>query len=132
MRISKHGFALALALVVGLLAGAGISSWGAGTRTAPATGPDGIFKNFAPVVIQTLQKKGMTGDCPMCKKNAWVVHEVPISLPVYETNGKVTFPGTSMPAAAMICKNCGFMSFHSLGALGLVDKTKQQPPESRP
>ena len=80
-----------------------------------------IFDNYAPVVIQALQTRGLSGDCPMCKKNQWVVHEVPISVPVYETSGSVKFPGTSMPMAAMICRNCGFASFHSLGALGLIN-----------
>ena len=84
-----------------------------------------IFDNYAPVVIQALQTRGLTGDCPMCKKNQWVVHEVPISVPVYELSGQVKFPGTSMPMAAMICRSCGFASFHSLGALGLINNQGQ-------
>jgi hypothetical protein len=34
--------------------------------------------------------------------------------------------------AAMICRNCGFSSFHSLGALGLINQqgqAQQQPGE---
>src|SRR5690242_12824385 len=81
-----------------------------------------IFDNYAPVVIQALQTRGLSGDCPMCKKNQWVVHEVPTSVPVYEASGQVKFPGTSMPMAVMICRNCGFASFHSLGALGLINQ----------
>ena len=84
-----------------------------------------IFDNYAPVVIQALQTRGLTGDCPMCKKNTWVVHEVPVSVPVYELAGTVKFPGTSMPMAAMICRSCGFSSFHSLGALGLINNQGQ-------
>jgi hypothetical protein len=83
-----------------------------------------IFDNYAPVVIQALQTRGLSGDCPMCKKNQWVVHEVPTSIPVYETNGQVKIPGTSMPMAVMICRNCGFASFHSLGALGLINQNQ--------
>ncbi len=85
-----------------------------------------VFDNYAPAVIQTLQTRGLTGDCPMCKKNQWVVHEVPVSVPVYEVGGQVKFPGTSMPMAAMICRNCGFAAFHSLGALGLINQPTQQ------
>jgi hypothetical protein len=95
-----------------------------------------IFDNYAPVVIQALQTRGLSGDCPMCKKNQWVVHEVPVSVPVYETSGQVKFPGTSMPMAAMICRNCGFSSFHSLGALGLINQNQaaqgQQSPQGTP
>ncbi len=92
-----------------------------------------VFENYAPVVIQALQTKGLTGDCPMCKKNQWVVHEVPISVPVYEGTGQVKFPGTSMPMAAMICRNCGFSAFHSLGALGLINtQGNAQAPAGEP
>jgi hypothetical protein len=86
-----------------------------------------VFDNYPPAVIQALQAKGLSGDCPMCKKNQWVVHEVPVSVPVYEREGSVKFPGTSMPMAAMICRNCGFAGFFSLGALGLLNPQNQQP-----
>jgi|GEM_PF-1449132 len=86
-----------------------------------------VFNNYAPAVISTLQTRGLTGDCPMCKKNQWVVHEVPVSVPVYEVSGQVKFPGTSMPMAAMICRNCGFAGFFSLGALGLINNQGGQP-----
>ncbi|MCL2647766.1 MAG: hypothetical protein FWD61_12270 [Phycisphaerales bacterium] len=91
-----------------------------------------VFDNYAPVVIQALQAKGLSGDCPMCKKNQWVVHEVPVSIPVYEGSGQVKFPGTSMPMAAMICRNCGFSALHSLGALGLINPQGQQGQAAAP
>jgi len=91
-----------------------------------AANDSNAFSNYAPAVINVLQTRGLTGDCPMCKKNTWVVHEVPVSMPVYELAGTVKFPGTSMPMAAMICRNCGFSGFFSLGALGLLNP-QQQP-----
>ena len=91
-----------------------------------------IFDNYAGAVIQALQAKGLSGDCPMCKKNQWVVHEVPVSIPVYEGTGQVKFPGTSMPMAAMICRNCGFSALHSLGALGLINPQGQQGQAAAP
>jgi hypothetical protein len=85
-----------------------------------------VFENYAPAVIQALQTRGLTGECPLCKKNQWVVHEVPVSIPVYESAGNVQFPGTSMPMAAMICRNCGWSGFFSLGALGLINPQGNQ------
>ena len=85
-----------------------------------------VFDNYAPAVINALQSRGLSGDCPMCKKNQWVVHEVPVSIPVYETTGTVKVGGTSMPMAAMICRTCGFSGLFSLGALGLIN-AQQQP-----
>ena len=90
-----------------------------------------IFANYAPVVVQALQARGLTGDCPMCKKNQWVIHDVPVSMPVYEASGSVQYPGTSMPMAAMICRSCGFAGFFSLGALGLINP-QQAPAAAAP
>lgn len=88
-----------------------------------------VFDQYGPAVINTLRQRGMSGDCPMCKKNDWVIQEAPVSMPVYEirgeNEGKVVAGGTTMPLAAMICKNCGYTSFHSLGALGLIRGNKQ-------
>jgi hypothetical protein len=91
-----------------------------------------MFENYAPAVIQALQNRGLNGDCPMCKKNQWVVHEVPVSMPVYENKGsnegKVLYPGTSMPMAVMICRNCGWSAMFSLGALGLINMPQGATP----
>ncbi len=91
-----------------------------------------VFENYAPAVIQALQTRGLTGECPLCKKNQWVVHEVPVSIPVYEQSGNVSFPGTSMPMAAMICRNCGWSGFFSLGALGLINPQANQQGAAAP
>lgn len=91
-----------------------------------------VFDNYAPAVIQALQSRGLTGDCPMCKKNQWVIHEVPVSIPVYETTGRVQTGGTSMPMAAMICRSCGFSGFFSLGALGLINPQGGQQTTANP
>jgi len=96
----------------------------------------GVFEQYGPAVVNTLRQRGMTGDCPMCKKNEWVIQEAPVSMPVYETRGenegKIVVGGTSMPMAAMICKNCGFASFHSLGALGLIRPNGPQAGQPAP
>ena len=84
-----------------------------------------IFANYAPVVAQAFQSRGLTGQCPMCKQNQWILHNVPVTMPVYESSGEIKYPGTSMPMAAMICRNCGFAGFFSLGAIGLINA---QPP----
>ena len=55
----------------------------------------------------------------MCKKNQWVVHEVPISVPVYEIGRAVVkISGHEhAPMAAMICRNCGFQLVPLAGRL---------------
>jgi hypothetical protein len=83
------------------------------------------FDNYVPAVVQALQQRGIKGECPSCKKSMWVVHELPISVPVYEKNGDIKFPGTSMPMAALLCRQCGWTGLYSLGVLGLISAEQQ-------
>ncbi|HTV48252.1 MAG TPA: hypothetical protein VMG59_07395 [Phycisphaerae bacterium] len=78
------------------------------------------FENYIPAVVQALQQRGIKGECPSCKKSMWVVHELPLSVPVYEKSGDIKFPGTSMPMAALLCRQCGWTGLYSLGVLGLI------------
>ncbi|HMD53135.1 MAG TPA: hypothetical protein VKJ65_01105 [Phycisphaerae bacterium] len=86
------------------------------------------FENYVPAVVQALQQRGIRGECPSCKKSMWVVHEVPISVPVYEKNGDIKFPGTSMPMAALLCRQCGWTGLYSLGVLGLISPEQPSSP----
>jgi len=126
--MSKSRLISVLLVLVGVACGWGLATARSqGAAHAAEKSPKGVFGNFAPVVIDALKKRELSGNCPMCGKNQWVVHEVPVSLPVYEEGGQVKFPGTSMPMAAMICKNCGFTSLHALGPLGLLNKVPPAP-----
>ncbi len=84
------------------------------------------FENYVPAVVQALGQRGIKAECPLCRKNSWVVQDLPVSIPVYEKAGMVKFPGTSMPMAALICRQCGWTGLFSLGVLGLI--TQKQPP----
>lgn len=90
----------------------------------------GLFDNYPNAVINAIQQRGGSGKCPMCTENKWVLHEVPGAVPVYEAKGdnmgKIVSGGTTMPLAVMICSKCGFTSFYSLGALGLIRKPGQE------
>ncbi len=80
-----------------------------------------VFENYVPAVAQALQQRGLEGECAVCrKKGQQMIHGLPIAVPVYEEAGEVKYPGTSMPAAAVICNQCGAVQFFSLGALGLI------------
>jgi hypothetical protein len=35
--------------------------------------------------------------------------------------------GQTVPAAAIVCNRCGFLSQHALGALGLLPKNESNP-----
>ena len=80
----------------------------------------GVFDQYPQAVLSVLQQRGVNGDCPMCKKKEWIIHDRPAGVPVFETEGQLQFTGTSLPVAVVICKNCGYTASFSLGALGLI------------
>lgn len=89
----------------------------------PQARPSPMVEKF----LATLHARGISGHCPFCQKNSWIILENPASIPVYEASMQLRMPGTNMPMATMICNNCGWSGFFSLGALGLL-RPQTAPP----
>jgi hypothetical protein len=72
-------------------------------------------------IVKRLQEKKVRGACPMCATNQFVLLDGYFSHPVQLdlTTGMV-LGGPSVPTVAIACNNCGFISQHALGALGLL------------
>ncbi len=85
------------------------------------------FENFVPAVAQALQQRVAKPECPLCKQSQWVINDVPVSAPVFEKTGEIKFPGSAMPLAALICRNCGYTALISLGALGMLKPNAAAP-----
>lgn len=72
-------------------------------------------------LAKTLTEKIGQFQCPMCHKGPFSLVDgyfSPSLLNQYHT------PAISMngiPMAAVVCDNCGFVSFHALGAIGLLN-----------
>jgi hypothetical protein len=69
-------------------------------------------------------EEGEIGECPMCHgRHFSVVDSYPIN-PVAEDYRK---PGSlirrSIPTVAIVCVRCGFISQHSMAAMGLLEET---------
>lgn len=73
-----------------------------------------------PKLIKFLQSRGTNPLCAACGKNDWAIPEdeaAIVRIPVLEKGG-FSFPGPAIPAAVMICNNCGNIRFH---AAAMVD-----------
>ena len=75
-------------------------------------------------VIAALRRKGVgLRNCPMCERtNSWIVADGYINHPIQTQIGGLVIGGPSIPTAALICSNCGFVSQHALGALELLPR----------
>lgn len=76
---------------------------------------------------KALQNAGVRSDCPMCGKNQWVLADGYFNHHIQnQVTGGLVLGGPIIPAAAIICGNCGFISQHALGALGLLPKSEEE------
>lgn len=60
--------------------------------------------------------------CPMCGNMHFSLADAYIRNELQADLKKVNLGGPSIPAIAIVCENCGFMSQHAIGVLGLLPK----------
>lgn len=73
-------------------------------------------------LIDVLSKKGVKTHCPMCSHDEFVLNDG-YTPNVVQTKKTGVMLGATVPSIAIICKNCGFMSNHALGVLGILSST---------
>lgn len=78
-----------------------------------------VEKERANQIIQALSKKGANKPCPRCGHlHFGVVAET--SIPI-TSEPAIIMPGWPVvPTVIVTCNNCGFVTQHALGALGLA------------
>lgn len=74
-------------------------------------------------IADELTKRGATRACPRCGQSQFTVLDGYFNHPIQgELSGNLVIGGPSIPVAVVVCNNCGFLSEHALGALGLLPK----------
>lgn len=72
-------------------------------------------------IIQTLATRIDKMECPICHKDKFSLLDGYINDGVQDDyKHQVIGVRTRIPSVALICNNCGFISQHSLGVLGLL------------
>ena len=72
------------------------------------------------VLSERLEKYAKRSACPMCGHAHFTIADAYLSNTLQVNLESVTLGGPSIPSLAIICTNCGFISQHSLGILGLL------------
>jgi len=62
--------------------------------------------------------------CPICQKKDFYMADGYFSNNLQDNISTFTIEGQSIPTIPIICTNCGFVSQHALGILGLLPKTE--------
>ncbi len=84
-----------------------------------------ISEEAAQQVKDILEERGVNSACPRCgRKDFAVVVEGYLEnflLPP-DLRGTAVAQSSNIPSVALLCKNCGFISQHALGVLGLLPR----------
>jgi hypothetical protein len=71
-------------------------------------------------IKEALIKKVPNLSCPMCKHNNFAMTQGYIVHTLQSNYSSVTLGGEAIPSIGIICNNCGFISQHAIGSLGLL------------
>jgi len=85
-----------------------------------------IDKKVKDTIAQKLREKGAVQPCPRCAQPNFSLLDGFINLPLsQEVSGNIIIGGPQVPCAVVACNNCGNLSYHALGALGMLDGKKE-------
>jgi ribosomal protein L37E len=77
-------------------------------------------------IAEKIKEKKALLPCQRCGHKNFSVLDGFINLPLSkEISGNVIVGGPSVPCAVIACNNCGNLSNHALGALGMLNKEKK-------
>jgi hypothetical protein len=82
--------------------------------------------NYRDQLILALQQRKAKTTCEVCEQNNWAIVDQAIGLPITDLSGNVIIPSPQIPAACLICNNCGNIRLFALGALGLLPGVGQE------
>jgi predicted nucleic-acid-binding Zn-ribbon protein len=75
-------------------------------------------------IIEILKNKGAIKPCPRCGNEEFTLLDAFSKQNMQDSpKGPVILGGQTIPCAVVICQNCGFLSYHALGYLGLLSGT---------
>lgn len=73
-------------------------------------------------IIRRLFEVGARAPCPRCGKQSFTVPDGYFNQAIQMQMGGIVLGGPTMPSIVVVCTQCGFMSQHALGALGMLPK----------
>ena len=75
---------------------------------------------------EALNEKNALNSCPRCGHNEFTLGRgiAYISFDESPTGESIVIGGPTIPSMMIICEHCGYISFHAIGALGLMDDFK--------
>ena len=76
-------------------------------------------------IVDALVKHGATKPCPRCDNQKFTLLDGYFN-PIIAAESGIGLGKEVVPSIITVCSRCGYVSLHALGALGLVEKTKNK------
>lgn len=80
-------------------------------------------------IISKLNKKKAILPCPRCGNHQFTLLDGYLNPIIQNDLQGVKIGGRTIPCAVTICTNCGYLSYHALGALGMLPDKKDSNKE---
>jgi ribosomal protein L37E len=87
----------------------------------------GFSEEYKKAIIKTLIEKKAELPCPRCGHNHFSLIDGYLNQPVSENIKGIVLGGKTVPAIGVVCANCGFISLHAAGVLGLMSTDSDTP-----
>lgn len=69
-------------------------------------------------ILSSLRTK-IRANCPMCTQTNWELGQEMVGVMAASPQGGIGIGGPYVPMVQVICTNCGFVSHHAVGVLGI-------------
>ena len=73
-------------------------------------------------IANALTRVGANQPCHRCGNNRFSLLDGFFNLPLVPTLGDWVLGGPTVPAVVVACTRCGYLSYHALGVLGLLQE----------
>lgn len=73
--------------------------------------------------------RGLT--CPMCHQDNFIIADGYFNNVIQDHLDGIVLGGPTIPTVSIICANCGFVSQHALGVLGLLPSKNKENNEKK-
>ncbi len=81
-------------------------------------------------IVDEILKRAPDLSCPMCRSKDFIIVDGFFGTSLQKNTSSIAFGGNIVPSACLVCKNCGFMSQHALGALGMLNISSNNEPQT--
>lgn len=71
-------------------------------------------------IARRLNERGVVQPCPRCDTNNWFIADGYARVSLQDSpSSPYLLGGRGIPAAILVCTNCGYLSLHAAGILGI-------------